>query len=148
MKKSIRQRGDTLIEVLFAMVIVGLSLASSYSIANKSLATGRAAQERTEALKLAEAQLEFLRGVDRLQIVDYKVTTPLYCIVDGSKVDASTPSTSKCLGKNRTPSSFYNLSVRYTPADALNRDFFESIVKWIPINSSNSLDTVKLRYRP
>lgn len=56
-----KQRGDTIIEVLLAMSVIGLVLGSSFGIANRSLAIGRAAQERTEALKIAESQLELLK---------------------------------------------------------------------------------------
>ena len=57
-----RQRGDTIIEVLLAMTVIGMSLGISYGIANRATQTGRQAQERTEALKLAESQLELLKG--------------------------------------------------------------------------------------
>ncbi len=56
------ERGDTIIEVLIAMTVIGLVLAASFGIANRAALTGRSAQDRTEALKLAESQLELLKG--------------------------------------------------------------------------------------
>gem|GEM_PF-750790 len=56
-----RQRGDTIIEVLLAMAVLGMVLGTSFGIVNRSLATGRDAQERSEATKLAESQLEKLK---------------------------------------------------------------------------------------
>lgn len=55
------QHGDTLVEVLFAMAIVALTLGSAFAIMNRGLAQGRDALERTEALQIAENQLELLR---------------------------------------------------------------------------------------
>ena len=60
--RSRRQRGDTIIEVLLAMTVIGLILATSFGIANRATRTGRAAQERTEALKVAEAQIELTKA--------------------------------------------------------------------------------------
>ena len=56
-----KQRGDTIIEVLLAMAVLGMVLGTSFGIVNRSLATGRDAQERSEATKLAESQLEKLK---------------------------------------------------------------------------------------
>ena len=58
--KIYKQRGDTIVEVLFAMAIIGLTLGIGYGIANRAIITGRDAQEQTEASKFAEAQLEKL----------------------------------------------------------------------------------------
>lgn len=56
-----KQRGDTIIEVLFSVVIIGLALGAAFTLANRSLNIGRAAQERTEALKIAESRIELLK---------------------------------------------------------------------------------------
>ncbi len=59
--KSLSQAGDTIIEVMLAVTVVGMVVGASYSIATRALRTGRYAQEQTEALKLAETQLEKLK---------------------------------------------------------------------------------------
>ncbi len=55
------QRGDTIIEVMLAMSIIGIVLGAAFGIANRSVSVGQDAQERTEALKLAETQLEIFK---------------------------------------------------------------------------------------
>lgn len=60
---SVRQRGDTMVEVLIAIAVVSLILGGAYVTTNKSLQATRAAQERSTALKLAEAQMERLKGL-------------------------------------------------------------------------------------
>ncbi|MCA9347460.1 type II secretion system protein [Candidatus Saccharibacteria bacterium] len=57
-----RSRGDTLIEVMIALAIISSVIAVSYATASKALLVGRAAQERTEALKLLEGQIETLKA--------------------------------------------------------------------------------------
>lgn len=56
------QRGDTIIEVMLAMSIIGIVLGAAFGIANRSVSVGQDAQERTEALKLAETQLELFKS--------------------------------------------------------------------------------------
>lgn len=58
-----RQRGDTLVEVLIAIAVVSLILAGAYVTTNRSLTATRSAQERGNALKLAESQIEQLKGI-------------------------------------------------------------------------------------
>lgn len=56
-----QQRGDTIVEVLIAIAVLGTVLAGAFAVANRSYAVGISAQERTEAVKIAESQLELLR---------------------------------------------------------------------------------------
>lgn len=59
--KQLNQFGDTIVEVLIVTAVLGLVLAGSYAIASRSLKGMRASQERGEALKLAEAQIESIK---------------------------------------------------------------------------------------
>lgn len=61
MSKQTNQKGDTIIEVMLAIAVVGMVLGASYNIANRALMTGRYAQEQTEALKIAESEIEMLK---------------------------------------------------------------------------------------
>lgn len=58
---SLWQRGDTIVEVMVVLTILGLALSISYATANRSLLNTRQAQEHAEATALAQAQLEKLR---------------------------------------------------------------------------------------
>ena len=62
-KTAAKQRGDTLVEVLVAIAVVSLILGGAYVVTNKSLQATRAAQERGNALKIAESQVEQLKSV-------------------------------------------------------------------------------------
>lgn len=57
------ETGDTIVEVLIAATVIGLSIGLAYGVANRSLKTARQSQERTEAVKLAEGQAEQLKAL-------------------------------------------------------------------------------------
>jgi prepilin-type N-terminal cleavage/methylation domain-containing protein len=84
--KKTLQRGDTIVEVMIAMAVLGLVLASAFAISNRSYATGINAQERNEALKVAESQVELLRIASTLtdeSIIDADPSS-LFCIEPSS----------------------------------------------------------------
>lgn len=54
-------RGDTIIEVLIAITIAGLAIATSYSIAQKAIQKAVAARERDKAIGLLEGQVNALK---------------------------------------------------------------------------------------
>lgn len=56
------ERGDTIVEVLIAIAIISLIVGGAYVTTNKSLLATRGSQERGNAVKLTEAQLEQLKG--------------------------------------------------------------------------------------
>jgi type II secretory pathway pseudopilin PulG len=58
---KLNQIGDTIVEVLIAIAIISLVLTGAFMSAQQSLTGNRKSQERVEALKVAEEQLELLR---------------------------------------------------------------------------------------
>jgi prepilin-type N-terminal cleavage/methylation domain-containing protein len=60
---KLSQRGDTIVEVLIAIAVISMILGGAYITTNKSLMATRGAQERGNALKLAESQVEELKSV-------------------------------------------------------------------------------------
>lgn len=58
----LRQDGDTIVEVLIAIVVVSAVLTGAFSIANLSLKSIRMAQERGEAQKIAQQSVELLNS--------------------------------------------------------------------------------------
>lgn len=60
-QQKLNQVGDTIVEVLLAVVVVGLAIGLGYGVASRSLKANRQAQERGEALKKVEGQLERLK---------------------------------------------------------------------------------------
>lgn len=54
------QRGDTLVEVVLAIAIIGAVLATSMSVATSSYQVGMQARERTQAANMAQGEVEKL----------------------------------------------------------------------------------------
>jgi type II secretory pathway pseudopilin PulG len=58
---GLRQRGDTIVEVLIAISIISFLITGAFSITRQSLANERQAQELGEALELTQSQIESLK---------------------------------------------------------------------------------------
>ncbi len=58
-----QQKGDTIVEVLIALAIIGAVIAGAYATATRSIRLTQQSQERTRATKLAEQQLEAIRSI-------------------------------------------------------------------------------------
>jgi type II secretory pathway pseudopilin PulG len=64
------KRGDTIIEVLMSIAIVGAVIAGAYALASRSLAEGISASEHSTAIKMAETQVETLKSRQKDAIND------------------------------------------------------------------------------
>lgn len=62
MTAKLNQAGDTIIEVLICMAIVGFALSVCYGIAHRSLYTIRQAEEHSQSLQMAKGQIERFRA--------------------------------------------------------------------------------------
>lgn len=60
--KIANQSGDTIVEVLISIAVVGLALAGGYALSNHSLRTGIDSAQRNAAVLAADGQVEFLKN--------------------------------------------------------------------------------------
>jgi len=65
-----RENGDTIVEVLISLAILTAVLVGAYYTANESFRNDRDSQEHTEALTIAETQLEDLRTAGTISASD------------------------------------------------------------------------------
>lgn len=107
------QRGDTIIEVLIAVTVISMVLGGAYVATNRNIQTSRNTEEQSSALKLAESQVEQIKGLinrDPAQVFDTSHAT--FCIFEGA-VYAST--NNNCLvdlrGKPSAAQPQYRLNV-------------------------------------
>lgn len=56
------QAGDTIVEVMIVLAVLGSAISLSYATANRSLRNARQAQDNSYATQLAQAQIEHLRA--------------------------------------------------------------------------------------
>lgn len=57
-----RERGDTIVEVLIATAIISLVLVLAYATATRNARVAQETREQTQAVKIAERQVELLRN--------------------------------------------------------------------------------------
>lgn len=60
--RKLDHTGDTIVEVMVAIIVVGSVLAGAYVSSNHSLNANRQSQERSEALKYVEGQIETIKA--------------------------------------------------------------------------------------
>lgn len=60
--RELGKRGDTIVEVLVVVAVLGFVIMISYSVATRTQRTNRQTEEHTQAIKIAEGQLEKLRS--------------------------------------------------------------------------------------
>lgn len=95
--RSHKQRGDTIVEVLIATAVIGMVLGISYVAANRAARMGQQAQERTEATKLAEGQIELLRASAPTDarfssgVYSASLSGKSFCISGGSVIEQEEP---------------------------------------------------------
>jgi prepilin-type N-terminal cleavage/methylation domain-containing protein len=99
--KNSSNRGDTIVEVLIAIAIVSLVLGGAYAASQQSLGSGQRTQERAEATKLVQQQLERLKSAAATGGV-FSQTGP-FCLQNDLSIDTAP---ADCLKSGR-----YNLSI-------------------------------------
>lgn len=95
------QRGDTIVEVLVSIAVIGAVLSGAYVVVSSNTKNNQSAQERSTAVKLAESQLELLRSY----VATPPGTLPLggFCLEDGASVSKHTISSSLPAPSNTVP---------------------------------------------
>lgn len=144
-RRAAKQAGDTIIEVLFAMSIVGIVLGSAFGMMNLATKTGRSAQERTEALKVAESQLELLKKFYKINPAAYQTLSASnpahhFCVTDDPAAHslaserAPTALADVCTNTNGNEEpGLYSIDI--TPNESGNTGTYLITITWTLINS-------------
>jgi type II secretory pathway pseudopilin PulG len=78
--RKLNQSGDTIVEVLIAIAVLTSVLGAAYSIMSLNMAKLRDNQERTEASKIAQSQIEALIGISKTDLSILPSGTSPFCI--------------------------------------------------------------------
>lgn len=143
-------RGDTIVEVMVVLAVLGLAIGISYATANRSLLDARQAQENAQATELAQAQIEALRTLGSAANAAVPATNifragPYCTYYDASsnsykvKFPIGSPPAAVCT------SGLYNISVTGPPSP-LTGGTFTVTVTWPDVEGQGN-DTVTLVYR-
>lgn len=132
--RPLTQKGETIVEVLIAIAVIGSVLGTSYAIVSRNNKSYQQSNERVEALKLAESQLESVRNTDKSSL------SGEFCIVAGT---VQAYSDTNCKVGDR-----YLVKVKKTPSGVAGDQSatYEASVGWESINGSGQ-DSVSLLYR-
>ena len=155
-RKPLRRssRGDTIVEVMIVLAVLGFAISISYATANRSLLDARRAQESSEAGSLLQTQVEGLRSMAAIPTpsADQNIFRPTatkfcvntavspYLLVDITE-PAPPPATDPCYKR-----SLYYVSITYINDAASNPDTFTLKATW-PDVAGEGDDSVTLIYR-
>lgn len=92
------KRGDTIVEVLIAILVVGTILGGAYVAANRYFKNVRQAQEYTTAIKIAEGQIEQIKSLAaKSDTRPFSQPYP-FCLLNGFFQDANIAANCKTSG--------------------------------------------------
>jgi prepilin-type N-terminal cleavage/methylation domain-containing protein len=139
-----KQAGDTIVEVIVVLAVLGLAISISYATANRSLLATRQAEEASQATTLLQSQLEAMRS---LAAVPSGQPNNIYgagsfCVSYVPTLQVVASSNSACHQRN-----LYNVAVSYAATDASGQiDTFTAVATW-PDAQGEGSDTTTLVYR-
>jgi type II secretory pathway pseudopilin PulG len=151
--KNISRAGDTIIEVLIALSVIGAVIGGAYASASRSLNVGRQAQERAEATRVAESQVEAIKALlieNKSDIGD----SPEFCITTNNEVQDTNSSrgsiTKSAVLSVGTSASEYNAACvfgpnRYFTSVSKNNNLYSVLVRWERIGGG--IDEIQMLYR-
>jgi prepilin-type N-terminal cleavage/methylation domain-containing protein len=126
------QRGDTIVEVMIVLAVLGSAIGISYATANRSLLNARQAQESSRATVIAQAQVEQLRALASIKNnLDIARFTDAITFPDACKYD-------------KTTGFEYDVSIKYD--NTLGDDKFTVRVLYDDVLGQGQ-DSVTLTYR-
>jgi prepilin-type N-terminal cleavage/methylation domain-containing protein len=142
--KKLGQTGDTIIEVMVVLAILGLAISISYATANRSLLNARQAQENSEATELIQSQIEALRTLTQAGDTPNIFSPALqnYCLVPtgtAPNITYTNASGSSCA----MGSVAYQINITYTNSPT---DTFTVTAVWPDVLGDGN-DTVTTVYR-
>lgn len=146
----LNKKGDTIVEVLLALVVLTTVIVGAYAASSRAQNASQAAQERAEALKRTESQIERLKG---LLSGTAPPTIPggSFCIDEATNtieiITAPADPFSESLEAATLPYSVPcgNLDGRYNVAVKYSGDTYTVLVRWERIGGSR--DQIEMYYR-
>ena len=138
MSLKLKQRGDTIVEVLIATAVVSLVLTGAMAVSNNSLKQIRAAQERSEAQAYAQSTVELLDGyTGQQQPLQQPLQQTPFCLNIISGVITNSPVNNiNCIFSDR-----YKQLVTYDQ----NKKSYTVTITWDGITGNQ--ETLTLAYR-
>ena len=156
--KKMNQRGDTIVEVLFAVVVIGIVLTGAYAVVTHSITDEQDAQEHSYALGLVQSQIEQIRAYiisnpsgslpfnNETGCMYSSTTAPLTLTPELNTINGAS---SYCMVQGDLPTNFkYTLSVKLASSSNPNTSpIYQISAKWPSLLPGGPTDTVIVPYR-
>ncbi len=146
--KKLNQVGDTIVEVLLALTILAMTIGTAYAISNKSTKRAQQAQERTQATRLVEGQIDRLKylsessGLTDITAFKQAKDTSKQCIsFIGGSIQA-VPFNDPTNGDS-CKDGVFEISFTYNS----NNSLFKVMVEWFSLSGSSEKENVIMEYR-
>jgi type II secretory pathway pseudopilin PulG len=160
--KRLGRRGDTIVEVLVAIVVVSGTLGTAFSTMNSGTQGTRAAHERAEALKLVETQVELLKAAHENRNANVNGRVNAFCLEDDTSgiIVHESFSTPQSVGSldgqdlsdydancrdNSIPAG-YNLSISEASSGGPDAGKYTVRARWENING-RTRDQIEIKYK-
>ena len=152
MRVRLNQAGETIVEVMMSIAMLSIAIVGSIVVARQSLLIGQAANERTQAVKIAETQVERLKAASLSSTVGTGVFgfTGSFCIrEDLTLVTAPTSNQADC-SNTYFPSSSLSVTIDYDATgptgSPFDDDLFVISVSWDNVRGEGR-DSIVIDYR-
>jgi|SRR5665647_870839 len=136
-KHRLLERGDTIVEVMVAIMVISSVLVSGFVLTNKTTRGVRDSEEHAQAAQLLQGQLERLRGV--APSTSYAVLPAYFCFkYDGSLTTLTGPTDYGC-----NMSTFYSFVVAKGASPSLPGDTTKFVLKaqWDGVTGNKAGET-------
>ena len=159
--KTLKEKGDTIVEVLFAVVVIGIVLTGAYAVVTHSIIDEQDAQEHSYALGLIQSQIEQLRAY---MISNPSVTLPFSqtnqtgCMYSSTtptpatlspELNTGSGTSSYCMVQgNLAGNSQYSLNIKLASSSNPNiSPIYQVSAKWPSLLTGGSTDQIIVPYR-
>jgi type II secretory pathway pseudopilin PulG len=161
-------RGDTIVEVLLALAVLSVVLVGAFATSKRTLDNSRQAQERSEALKTMESQVERLKNIEttldpfdtQIKCINtdtssatYNQLVSAYNTSKSGAMPANTAADDPFTGTNgysaqcqqQNGGVIYYLSVEHSDTSAAGQRFYTFRVRWDRVGGSGR-EEAKITY--
>jgi type II secretory pathway pseudopilin PulG len=145
--RNMNSAGDTIVEVLIAMAVISSVLAITYSTMNRNILISRDNQERTEASKLAQGQIEAVKNLastDELALNAARanpfclngLTPTTNSVFQDDYLEDITTYPGQCI------KGLYHIAIRYNSVSGV----YYAHVRWESLSGTRSESVIAYRY--
>lgn len=144
-KMRLPERGDTIVEVLIAIAVISLILGGAFVMTNRSLQGTRDAQERVNATKLVEGQVEQIKNLATTNgPALFGASTPgTYCISAGAVTVSTDGACTVDMNGTQAPA---GLEPRYQLTIVRSGNTFTARAAWTNVRGDKQ-NNVEMKYR-